>query len=58
MKKIKRQIKNPRLLQIRKKLIKQCLADELFSYEVAEIFRITESMVSQIKAGANKKHKK
>ena len=46
---IKRQIKNPKLLKIRKKLIKQCITDGLFAYEVAEIFRITEQMISQIR---------
>ena len=49
---IKRQIKNPKLLQIRRRLVKQALADGLFDYEVAEIFKISEAMFSKIKAEA------
>lgn len=53
---IKRQIKNPRLLKIRKELIEHSIIKYgIFSYEVAEIFRITEQMVSQIRNKGRKK---
>ena len=56
---IKRQIKNPRLCQKRKELIKLCLADGLFAYEAADIFKISEAMVSQIlKVDINNNHNK
>ncbi len=54
---IKRQIKNPRLLEERKKLIGIAKADKFFDYDVAEIFKISEAMLSQLKVGKNNKPK-
>ena len=56
--KIKKQTKNPRLLEERKKLIKQSFADKFLLIEVAEIFRMTPANISQaIKVGTNKNKK-
>ena len=56
--KIKKQTKNPRLLEERKKLIKRGFADKFLLIEVAEIFRMTPANISQaIKVGTNKNKK-
>ena len=46
---IKRQLKSPRLLQERNKLIGIARADGFFNYEIADIFKISEEMISQSK---------
>lgn len=49
MRKIRRELRNPRLIKIRKKLVFQLKEkDELFNDEIADIFRVMPARISQI----------
>ena len=51
---IKRQIKNTRLVKERNKLIRIARKDNFFDYEIAEIFKISDAMLSRLKVNKTK----